>query len=68
MVARGRIELPTQGFSILCSTTELPRHLRKEQKDFREKQKFVKKIRMFFYLKSREILNIKNKIFTFVLR
>ena len=25
MVARGRIELPTQGFSILCSTTELPR-------------------------------------------
>lgn len=26
MVARSRIELPTQGFSGLCSTTELPRH------------------------------------------
>ena len=25
MVARSRIELPTQGFSGLCSTTELPR-------------------------------------------
>ena len=24
-VPRGRIELPTQGFSVLCSTTELPR-------------------------------------------
>ena len=27
MVARSRIELPTQGFSGLCSTTELPRHI-----------------------------------------
>ena len=26
-VPRGRIELPTQGFSVLCSTTELPRHV-----------------------------------------
>ena len=26
MVPGGRIELPTQGFSILCSTTELPWH------------------------------------------
>jgi hypothetical protein len=26
VVPRGRIELPTRGFSILCSTTELPRH------------------------------------------
>ena len=25
-MARGRIGLPTQGFSGLCSTTELPRH------------------------------------------
>jgi hypothetical protein len=27
MVARGRIELPTHGFSVHCSTTELPRHI-----------------------------------------
>ena len=26
MVARGGIEPPTQGFSVLCSTTELPHH------------------------------------------
>ena len=26
MVARDRIELSTQGFSILCSTPELPSH------------------------------------------
>ena len=26
MVPGGRIELPTQGFSGLCSTTELPWH------------------------------------------
>ena len=27
MVPRARIELATQGFSVLCSTTELPRPL-----------------------------------------
>lgn len=27
MVPRGGIEPPTRGFSILCSTTELPRHV-----------------------------------------
>ncbi len=47
MVARGRIELPTQGFSVLCSTTELPRHKR-EQRDSRQNHLLVKKSREIF--------------------
>ena len=37
---RGRIELPTRGFSVLCSTTELPRH---RISNFLDINKFISK-------------------------
>ncbi len=36
MVPGDRIELSTQGFSILCSTTELPRRVVKVQGDSKD--------------------------------